>query len=46
MEKVVPIMGEKAPEGLRWKYRLYQNEDHETVPDHSFPDGIKLFFEK
>lgn len=46
MEKVVPIMQEKALEGLRWEHRLYENEDHETVPDHSFPDGIKLFFEK
>jgi len=23
---------------------LYQNQNHETVPDYSFPDGLKLFF--
>jgi predicted alpha/beta superfamily hydrolase len=46
MEKVVPIMEKEAPAGLRWRYQLYQNGNHETVPDRSFPDGIKLFFEK
>jgi predicted alpha/beta superfamily hydrolase len=44
MDAATNIMEEEAPEGLRWKYRLYQNENHETVPDHSFPDGLELFF--
>lgn len=44
MAGAVDIMEEEAPEGLRWEYMLYQSENHETVPDHSFPDGLKLFF--
>jgi len=35
---------EKAPSGLTWKHKLYENEDHETMPDRSFPDGLILFF--
>jgi hypothetical protein len=46
MELVIPIIETGAPEGLRWRYQLYQNENHETVPDFSFPDGFRLFFEK
>ncbi|MBD3870211.1 MAG: alpha/beta hydrolase [Acidobacteria bacterium] len=44
MERAVHIMEEEAPDTLRWEHMLYQNENHETVPDHSFPDGLKLFF--
>lgn len=46
MDRFVPIMEEAAPTGLRWEYTLYPNEDHETVPDRSFPDGLKLFFDR
>ena len=46
MARFVPIMEKAAPAGLRWKYTLYPNEDHETMPDRSFPDGLKLFFNR
>ena len=42
----IPVIEAGAPEGLRWRYQLYQNENHETVHNFSFPDGLRHFFEK
>lgn len=40
----IPLLKTKAPAQLSWKYRYYKNEDHETTPDRSLPDGLKHYF--
>jgi predicted alpha/beta superfamily hydrolase len=33
-----------APDGLRWSYRVYEGEDHGTMPPLSLVDGLVEFF--
>lgn len=35
-----------APDGLRWSYRIYEGEDHDTMPPVSLVDGLVEFFSR
>jgi predicted alpha/beta superfamily hydrolase len=45
-ENFARILKSEAPPSLSWVYRVFEGEDHTTMPDKSFPDGLVWFFQK
>ncbi len=43
-EKFTGLLKNSAPAGLKWKYKLYKGENHESMPPISLMDGLIEYF--
>lgn len=44
VQALIPLLETSAPAKFIWKYDYMENEDHESVPNKSFPNALSAFF--
>ncbi|MFC1726637.1 alpha/beta hydrolase [candidate division KSB1 bacterium] len=43
-QRFAEMLEQKAPQKLKWEFKLYENEDHMTMPPISFKNGLSKIF--